>query len=133
MNRFVKRWYRGSNTCSRCDFEFMPLAGSRLALKRSEHSVKSTHGPRGTTRPASATVKSSDDKRTVNVKKEEKVFYHSFTVCKNNEQSTSGSRFFVVFFSILNVLWSTLYIISQYNSSELFSIKLNDVINVPLL
>jgi len=74
MLRFVKRWYRGSNTCSRCDFEFTPLASSRLACKRAEHSGKSLHGSRGTTRPVSAANKSSFDKRAVEIKKEEKVF-----------------------------------------------------------
>lgn len=34
--RFIKHWFRGRNTCSRCDFEFQPYADSRLAQKREE-------------------------------------------------------------------------------------------------
>lgn len=38
----IKRWYRGYNTCSRCDFEFVPHPGSKLAQKREDQLLKAT-------------------------------------------------------------------------------------------
>ena len=68
--RFVKRWNRGENSCSRCDFEYLPIPNSRRACKRENESVKSSDG--NTKLSVTGACKPCDDKQ-MTIKKEEKV------------------------------------------------------------
>ena len=49
--RFIKRLWRGYNTCCRCDFEFRPLPDSNLARKREERLKKASQPPSTRTPP----------------------------------------------------------------------------------
>lgn len=42
-NRFVKRWYRGHNTCSRCDFEYVPVRGQQSQRRLEDKAPKTSH------------------------------------------------------------------------------------------
>jgi len=61
--RFVKCWNRGENSCSRCDFEYMPVPNSSHSYPRDSESVKSC---------VTGSCKPPNDKQ-MDIKKEEKV------------------------------------------------------------
>jgi len=67
--RFVKCWNRGENSCSRCDFEYVPIPNSRHAYRRENKSVKSSES---NAKLAAGLSKLYDD-RQMDIKKEEKV------------------------------------------------------------
>lgn len=67
--RFVKCWNRGENSCSRCDFEYLPVPNSRHTYKRENESVKSESNAKLS---MSGSCKPYDAKQ-MDIKKEEKV------------------------------------------------------------
>ena len=53
----MRRWYRGRNTCSRSDVEFMPLPGSALAAKREQsHRSRQTSSVKNNTGSSSSSA-----------------------------------------------------------------------------
>jgi len=69
MHRFVKCWNRAENSCSRCDFEYLPVPSSRHAYHRDNKSAKSSES---NAKLAAGLCKPCDD-RQMDIKKEEKV------------------------------------------------------------
>lgn len=66
----MKRWNRGENSCSRCDFEYLPVPNLKRAYHKENDSVKSCESNVKLSVPVSR--KPCDDK-LMDVKKEEKV------------------------------------------------------------
>jgi len=66
----MKCWNRGENSCSRCDFEYVPVPNSRRAYHRENQSVKPCE--RNAKLPVTGLRKPCDEKQ-MDVKKEEKV------------------------------------------------------------
>jgi len=67
--RFVKCWNRGENSCSRCDFEYLPNPNSRHGYLRENESMKSSDN---NAKLVTGSCKPYDDKM-MDIKKEEKV------------------------------------------------------------
>jgi len=67
----VRCWNRGENSCSRCDFEYVPVPNSRCACKREIESVKSCES---NAKPSlTGSRKLPYDDKHMDVKKEERV------------------------------------------------------------
>jgi len=67
----MKCWNRGENSCSRCDFEYVPVPSSRCMCKRENEPVKSCDS--NTKLSLTGARKPYDIDKHVDVKKEEKV------------------------------------------------------------
>lgn len=74
----MRCWNRGGNSCSRCDFEYLPVPNIKRAYPRENECVKSSES--NARLPATDSCKACVEKQ-LNVKKEEKVATRAHSFC----------------------------------------------------